>query len=104
MPSLQELTALFEVSPELPPPLPRRRNPPPGGFPPEPAPVEKTLLQRLLPIFFKPPPPLGLPPRRPHPFMALKAGKKMVVIAVVDAGSIGFYRLGEGALEEWPMY
>jgi len=41
--------------------------------------------------------------RRPNPFMALKAGKKIVVIAVVDAGSISFFRFGQGAFTEWPM-
>jgi len=35
--------------------------------------------------------------------MALRQGKKVVVIAVVDAGSVSFFRLGEGVFAEWPM-
>jgi tRNA-splicing endonuclease subunit Sen54 len=43
-----------------------------------------------------------LPPR-PNPFPALKQGKKMIVIAVVDAGSVGFFRFSQGTFEDWPM-
>jgi tRNA-splicing endonuclease subunit Sen54 len=43
------------------------------------------------------------PPQRPNPFAVLKAGKKMVVIAAVDAGMISFFRLGPGEFSEWPM-
>ena len=43
------------------------------------------------------------PPQRPNPFAILKAGKKMVVIAAVDAGMISFFRLGQGEFAEWPM-
>jgi tRNA-splicing endonuclease subunit Sen54 len=35
--------------------------------------------------------------------MALKAGKKAVVIAVVDVGNITFFRFCQGAFAEWPM-
>jgi len=35
--------------------------------------------------------------------MVLKAGKKNVVVAAVDAGSISFFRFGQGAFEELPM-
>jgi tRNA-splicing endonuclease subunit Sen54 len=35
--------------------------------------------------------------------MALKAGKKIIVIAVVDTGSISFFRFGQGEFAEWPM-
>jgi tRNA-splicing endonuclease subunit Sen54 len=35
--------------------------------------------------------------------MALKQGKKMIVVAAVDAGNISFYRFGQGAFEEWTM-
>jgi tRNA-splicing endonuclease subunit Sen54 len=41
--------------------------------------------------------------RKPKPFMVLKAGKKNVVVAAVDAGSISFFRFGQGAFEELPM-
>jgi tRNA-splicing endonuclease subunit Sen54 len=35
--------------------------------------------------------------------MALRQGNKSVVIAVVDAGTMSFFRFGQGAFEEWPM-
>jgi tRNA-splicing endonuclease subunit Sen54 len=43
------------------------------------------------------------PVQQPNPFAALKQGKKNIVIAVVDAGAVGFFRLGMGAFDEWPM-
>lgn len=43
------------------------------------------------------------PPPRPNPFPSLKQGKKTIVVAVVDAGSVGFFRFGQGTFEEWPM-
>lgn len=139
MPTLQELTDLFDVLPELPPPLPRQRRPltatpalnlpplpaapqniaplenaasptvtPQPMAPPRPAALvqvqEQSLLCRLFPwAFSQKPPQSAAPARRPHPFMALKAGKKLVVIAVVDAGSISFFRFGQGDFTEWPM-
>jgi len=36
--------------------------------------------------------------------MAIKAGKKTVVVAVVDAGSTSFFRFGQGAFEEWAIF
>ncbi|KZS92159.1 hypothetical protein SISNIDRAFT_455916, partial [Sistotremastrum niveocremeum HHB9708] len=45
----------------------------------------------------------ALQPRPPHPFAVLKAGRKLVVIAVVDSGNIGFYRFSEGVFDEMPM-
>ncbi|KAG5638865.1 hypothetical protein H0H81_009418 [Sphagnurus paluster] len=142
MPTLQELTDLFDVLPELPPPLPRQRRPlaAPSPAPPPipavvqadssitrssvtpitPAPIGTTLvsssiahrnfqpqdslLRRLFPWAFTSQPVLPAGPvRRPHPFMALKAGQKLIVIAVVDAGSISFFRFGQGEFTEWPM-
>ncbi|TFK52170.1 hypothetical protein OE88DRAFT_1657269 [Heliocybe sulcata] len=101
MPSLRELDSLYDELPETPPPLPRQKLSPnvlkaaPPSAPP-------TLFQRLsrsiLPS--KAPP---IPERKPHPFAALKAGKKMVVIAAVDSGNISFFRFGQGAFDEWPM-
>jgi tRNA-splicing endonuclease subunit Sen54 len=35
--------------------------------------------------------------------MALRQGKKIVIVAAVDAGIVSFFRFGEGAFEEWPM-
>ncbi|KAJ7200687.1 tRNA-splicing endonuclease subunit sen54 N-term-domain-containing protein [Mycena rebaudengoi] len=115
MPSLHELTDLFNVSPELPPPLPRQRRPPPppkGSVPdpippprimPLPIPTPPSLFHRLT-WWLRPSSATGAPPpRRPNPFMALKAGKKTVIVAVVDSGSTGFFRFGEGAFSEWAV-
>jgi len=126
MPTLQELTDLFDVLPELPPPLPRQRHAPisqanlpssttPTGSLASTAPVtprtlipqgmsntRKPLFQRLLAWAFPHKEPAA-PARRPHPFMALKAGKKIIVIAVVDSGNITFFRFGQGEFSEWPM-
>ncbi|KDQ50520.1 hypothetical protein JAAARDRAFT_63133 [Jaapia argillacea MUCL 33604] len=113
MPSLYELTALYDILPELPPPLPRQRHPPPStakSNPQQPPPTSlsqtphPSFLQRLFPKLFPPPPiETGPPPRRTNPFLALKAGKKNVVVAAVDGGNTSFYRFGQGAFEEWPM-
>ncbi|KAF7376322.1 tRNA-int-end-N2 domain-containing protein [Mycena sanguinolenta] len=115
MPTLRELTDLFDISPELPPPLPRQR-PLPGAPPSRPlsrspkvsagtthAPEPLSLARRIL-LWFRPPPTSTTPARRPHPFMVIKAGKKTVIIAVVDAGSISFFRFGQGAFEEWAIF
>ncbi|KAG6920314.1 hypothetical protein DXG01_005083 [Tephrocybe rancida] len=85
------------------PPAPASASPAPAAlFRPAPAQATKpSLIQRLFPWAF-PVAPVG-PVRRPHPFMALKAGRKLIVIAVVDAGSISFFRFGQGEFTEWPM-
>ncbi|EAU86300.1 hypothetical protein CC1G_08024 [Coprinopsis cinerea okayama7 len=147
IPTLQELTYLFDISPELPPPVPRQRYNPLQGKPPKlkskpgssspkgsSAPgvdskgsvtpgVDSTatattstshkptlsIAQRLLPWFFPPPPPQATTtsqpskPRPTNPFMALKSGKKMVLIAAVDSGNISFFRFSQGKFAEWPM-
>ncbi|KAF9777543.1 tRNA-splicing endonuclease subunit sen54 N-term-domain-containing protein [Thelephora terrestris] len=126
MPTLVELTALFDVLPEIPPPMPRARQktptsggekpqiktagndlqsktPNPGNvasasststswFPPWPF-RQQTIRQAVKPN----------PERRPHPMAALKQGKKVAIIAVVDAGSPSFFRFGQGEFSEWPM-
>jgi len=114
MPTLTELTALFDVLPELPPPLPRRRQSlaqqkaASAGAAPPPAPAPKTmtrsssLMQRLFPWAFSSAAPAETT-RKVNPFLSLKTGKKMVVIAAVDAGMISFFRFGEGVFTEWPM-
>ncbi|KAF7361703.1 tRNA-int-end-N2 domain-containing protein [Mycena venus] len=115
MPSLRELTDLFDISPEMPPPLPRQRRPLKGAAPPPPqntpppsaAPVSPppSLSRRILHWFRPPPPESTTPaPRKPHPFMVIKAGKKTVIVAVVDAGSTSFFRFGQGAFEEWAIF
>ena len=77
MPTLQELTDLFDVLPEVPLPPPRQRRQLPAN--------------------------LSSPNRKQNPFVALKTGKKIIVIAVVDAGSTSFFRFGQGEFTEWPM-
>ncbi|TFK65598.1 hypothetical protein BDN72DRAFT_800974 [Pluteus cervinus] len=42
-------------------------------------------------------------PRKANPFVALKTGRKMVVIATVDCGNISFFRFAQGDFSEWPM-
>jgi len=114
MPTLPELVDLFGVLPELPPPVPRRRmafaemsaaaRAPAASAVPPPSIAEPPLLRRLFAWAF-PPAPLQTtpPPRPPNPFMFLKTGKKMVVVAAVDAGMTNFFRFGEGVFSEWPM-
>ena len=110
MPSLYELTKLFDVLPELPPPQPRQRRPATSGTgmqQPKSAPsrasvpvAQQPLMHRLFPRVF------GLEVTtgwKPNPFMLLKSGKKNIIIAAVDAGSISFYRFGQGMFEELPM-
>ncbi|TRM61122.1 tRNA-splicing endonuclease subunit sen54 N-term-domain-containing protein [Schizophyllum amplum] len=123
MPSLQEFADMFDLLPELPPPLPRKKNflPPPGE---KPAPGQKinralpnapkharppqeqktqppsSFLERVFPWAF---PARPLPGPRINPFMALRAGKRMIIIAAVDSGNISFYRFMQGSFVDWPM-
>ncbi|KAG1735189.1 tRNA-splicing endonuclease subunit sen54 N-term-domain-containing protein [Suillus lakei] len=100
------LTELFNVLPETPPPLPRKRGAPPvvqASPAAATSPVHTSTFRRifswLLPSLT--PLPISSQPR-PHPFAALKAGKKNIVIAAVDSGNISFFRFSQGAFEEWP--
>jgi tRNA-splicing endonuclease subunit Sen54 len=124
MPTLYELNDLFDVYPELPPPVPRKRmayggkddkkdNQDKAKAPANPTPVaaaavpqstwEKTL-SWIIPSRFRPSSAQQQQPeRRPNPFMMLKAGRKMVIVAVVDSGNIGFFRFSQGVFTEWPM-
>ena len=117
MPSLVELTALFDVLPELPSPAPRRRIP--FEAQKELAKTKSTstasesqALSASAHSFWRNIFPwmpskalqkINEKPRGINPFAALKAGKKMVVIAAVDAGTTTFFRFSQGAFEEWPM-
>ncbi|KZT28387.1 hypothetical protein NEOLEDRAFT_1087445 [Neolentinus lepideus HHB14362 ss-1] len=111
MPSLRELAALYDKLPETPSPLPRQRQAPTTSqnAPAAPSALAEqhpiSIFQRISRLIFPPKAPsIPLPPsRKPHPFAALKAGKKMVVIAAVDSGNISFFRFGQGAFDEWPM-
>jgi tRNA-splicing endonuclease subunit Sen54 len=113
VPSLSELDDLFGILPELPPPVPRQRTllskkPAPPTLPASPGfpAVQQSFLRRFFPWTWSPwstPPQPKAAPRRPNPFAVLKAGKKMVVVAAVDAGMISFFRFGQGAFEDFPM-
>lgn len=134
IPSLQELTALFGILPEMPLPPPRKRGIPASvkqpddshptdvrlttpktvsqeGSPASIAPSQPTpswpsalwmFFRRLLSFLpsFRAAPPLQR--TKLNPFPALKTGKKTIVIAAVDSGSISFFRFGQGVFEEWP--
>ncbi|KAG6918519.1 hypothetical protein DXG01_013609 [Tephrocybe rancida] len=80
-------------APDAAPSLSTASGAPPAALsrPPVPQATKPSLMQRLFPWAFRIAP-VGLV-RRPHPFTALKAGRKLIVIAVVDAGSISFFRL-----------
>jgi tRNA-splicing endonuclease subunit Sen54 len=116
MPTLQELSDLFGVLPELPLPLPRQKRPANNAqeqskpneqakaVPPAPSSTttEQSFLRRLFPWAF----PTTLQTTKGpkvNPFMALKSGKKMIIIAAVDSGNISFFKFSEGAFSEWPM-
>lgn len=130
IPSLVELTALFDALPEIPPPMPRVRQKPPansgGGKSQEETTgknvqsktsgtrdkVAMTSTSSTSPLWFSgwpfykqitQQPAKATPERRPHPMAAIKQGKKMAIIAVVDAGSPSFFRFGQGEFSEWPM-
>ena len=129
MPSLAELTMLFNALPEVPPPMPRVRQKPlsTGGENSQKSATAKKvrfetsdiegkvttastassftswLLSWLLPQQTIKPPVKITPERRPHPMAAIKQGRKVAIIAVVDAGSPSFFRFGQGEFSDWPM-
>lgn len=129
MPTIYELSALFGELPEVPPPAPRKRVQPPVSkvvtpktdadaranpagperpqtSPTIPNPSTRPLFHRLT-CFLRggspEPSKAPRPPPRPNPFPILKQGKKVIVVAVVDSGNVGFFRFGQGAFEDWPM-
>ena len=130
MPSLVELTALFDALPEVPPPMPRARQKPPannsgdkfqgktagkdiqsktlgtGGKVTTASALATSISWFSLWPFHKQTAQQSVKPtleRRPHPMAAIKQGKKVAIIAVVDAGSPSFFRFGQGEFSEWPM-
>ena len=124
MPSLVELTALFDALPEIPPPMPRVRQKPPvksGGEENTPGKKVQSKTRDGATMASTPSnstswfpgwpfhkrtihqPVKATPERRPHPMAVIKQGKKMAIIAVVDAGSPSFFRFGQGEFSEWPM-
>jgi tRNA-splicing endonuclease subunit Sen54 len=46
---------------------------------------------------------VSAPTNRPNPFAVLKVGKKAAIVAVVDSGSISFFKFGQGVFPDWPM-
>ncbi|KAI0667674.1 tRNA-splicing endonuclease subunit sen54 N-term-domain-containing protein [Trametes maxima] len=116
MPTISELTALFGELPVLPPPAPRKRisfaqqkvaaaatssnTPSPKSLP---APQLTFAGKVLAWIWPRSVPTINSPTRPPNPFPSLKMGNKTVVIAAVDAGTISFFRFGQGVFTEWPM-
>ncbi|KAL5512774.1 hypothetical protein ACEPAG_3040 [Sanghuangporus baumii] len=123
IPTLRELCSLFEQLPELPPPVPRKRSvqssqstsltkksPEPGN---QSVVMASSLYTRLCNLFRwllhicgstseKDKASLGSS-RRPNPFQMLRLGKKMIVVAAVDAGMISFFRFCQGSFDDWPM-
>ena len=119
MPSLAELLELFEDVPVLPPPVPRQRQttsgdttmkslPPPVVSGAHRSSSNGSFLNRVFRRLWLNSDSVidqerKMVPRKPNPFQMLKLGKKMVVVAVVDAGMISFFRFAQGVFEEWPM-
>ena len=117
MPTISELTDLFGELPELPPPVPRKRmsfaqqkeaaaaaskETPKAAS--SPAPTHASSFSMSFPCIWPSPRPDEQKLTRPtNPFPSLKTGKKMVVVAAVDAGTISFFRFGQGVFTEWPM-
>jgi len=103
MPSLPELVQLFDLSPEQPPPKRKQRiqNTPINSRPViAPPPAAPGLLERIRSIFSSKE---ILKPRPANPFPPLKAGRKMAVVAVVEAGGVGIFRFSEGVFGDWPV-
>ncbi|KAJ3930684.1 MAG: hypothetical protein NXY57DRAFT_1084645 [Lentinula lateritia] len=132
MPSLRELTAIYDNAPELPPPQRRVRNPPQiqgisyknltgtGGSDTlaqsqthnsnTPTWMSSPSMISLLPhgltswLYAKPTSSLQKVERRPNPFAVLRQGKKTAIIATVDAGTINIFRFAQGAFETGPWF
>jgi tRNA-splicing endonuclease subunit Sen54 len=118
MPSLYELSSLFDQAPEMPPMLPRRKGIPGQENPRKGSSLtsvtasarrEMSMLDRLLSLIQRLWSPFSqaslntVKAQRPNPFSSLKVGKKVTVIAAVDSGNISFFKFGQGVFEEWPM-
>ncbi|KZT51583.1 hypothetical protein CALCODRAFT_487817 [Calocera cornea HHB12733] len=104
VPTLAELARVFSQLPVQPPPAPRKRpNAPPPAPAPAPPPTILTRLRRLLGLAPAPTAGMQQTAHRTPPFVALKAGRKTVVLAVVDGGSVSLVRFSQGVFEDWPM-
>ncbi|KAE9399107.1 hypothetical protein BT96DRAFT_957369 [Gymnopus androsaceus JB14] len=114
MPSLRELTAIYDTAPELPPPQPRpavaTQEPTASTSTSTPASESSSstnFLSRFIPwLSSKPasPPQKTERERKPNPFAVLRQGKKTAIIATVDAGTINIFRFAQGAFEEGPWF
>jgi tRNA-splicing endonuclease subunit Sen54 len=91
VPSIQDLVALYEIVPGIPPNarLLSKHMEMQG--------VTRSVFEWIR-RFFHP-----LTHVRPNVFKSLKEGKKSVIFAVVDAGTMNMYRFNEGCFDEWPM-
>lgn len=111
MPSIHELSRLFDQLSETSVPAPKKRPPQAEALKPQSLSIPRqgpTFWKRLYNFVSRSEngeaePLKPLQPRRPNPFQMLKMGKKAVVIAAVDAGTISFFRFGQGTFDEWPM-
>lgn len=111
MPTIHELTALFDAAADWPvSQKPRKATPSSGNKTPAAPTKASPEVPPARRWFWWP---FGrraeeteqVPPRRPpNPFVALRAGTKSVVVAVVDAGTMTCYRFNRGAFDVWPMY
>ncbi|KAJ3798299.1 tRNA-splicing endonuclease subunit sen54 N-term-domain-containing protein [Lentinula aff. detonsa] len=133
MPSLRELTAIYDQAPELPPPQRRVRNPPQiqgvsykkstgtsdsnilvdsQAKPPDHSttlPSQSSTMPSFLSglpswLYPRTAPPPPKPERKPNPFAVLRQGKKTAIIATVDAGTINIFRFAQGAFEAGPWF
>ncbi|KZO94393.1 hypothetical protein CALVIDRAFT_539128 [Calocera viscosa TUFC12733] len=102
IPTLAELANVFDHLPVQPPPPPRKRPPPSAAPPAVTSPPPPSLLTHIKRLLHLTPPPKQKE-HKVHPFAALKAGRKSVVLAAVDAGSVSLVRFSEGVFEDWPM-
>ena len=126
MPPLAELTALFNVLPEIPPPMRRTRQKAPATSGGEKSQINAvgnnfqsrtpdtgnvasaSIFSLWFPLwpFYNQPAQQSVKPnpkRRPNSIAAFKQGQKVVAIAAVDVGSPSFFRFGQGGFSEWPM-
>jgi len=126
MPSLSELTAIYDNAPELPLPLPRVRNPSQiqgvsykknaagANIPLESRTTKETITPSmtigaangLMPSWFssRTSAPSKQNERRVNPFAVLRQGTKTAIVATVDAGTINIFRFAQGAFETGPWY
>src|SRR5262249_32443947 len=97
-PSLRELTDLFDVYSEVPLPVSKKKHATLRKAPEPAAPA--SFFQRITGFLLAKKP---APGQRGNPFPHLRAGRKLVIVAVVDNGNISFYRFSEGVFSDWVL-